>query len=256
MEENNYSFAFLNYGRPLDNVIATYQLLFAKWPLATYIFASNKTDQEVCDAGLIKNNSHYIQLDKSPTVAAGKNKILRYAQEKQLKTLFILEDDILIDDVTVIEDYMVILKKYELGLVFFGFGGQINHVFHKANPRLVFTKEGQMPVMFNSMPCGALMLFNLETNKELFREELKYHDLKEYMVRLKGKNLIPFLGIYMDAYNSFQRLHTVKMDSCRPKNAVESIIEGEVLRRAGMQYQVEGSIDAIIAFLKSKQSLK
>jgi hypothetical protein len=254
MEEANYIFAFINFGRALDTLKTTFGKIFfnEEFPNSKVIIASNKPRDEI-SAALGTTDYCYLNIDKSPSVASGKNTILRHADEMHYKKVFIIEDDVLIDDTSVFNDYNTIIEQYKLGMIFFGFGGQTNHVFHKCNPRLIFTAANQMPVMWNSIPCGALQLFNLEINKELFNPELRYNDLKEYLVRLKGKNLIPFLGIYMDANDSYKRIHTVSMPSCRAKNQMEAMIESEALRRAGFQYAAEGNVDRIIEFVKEHQ---
>jgi len=254
MEETTYNFAFLNFGRALTAVVETAGKLAIKFPYAHFIIASNKTKDDIDKIVGEKSSYTYINIDKSPSVAFGKNAILRHADEMHYKRLFIIEDDVLIDDTSVFNDYNTILEQYKLGMMFFGFGSQTNHVFHKCNPRLVFSADNQQTIMWNSIPCGALQLFNLEINKELYNPELRYNDLKEYLVRLKGKNLLPFLGIYIDVHDSYHRIHTVSMPSCRAKNQMEAMIEAEALRRAGFQYAAEGSVDKIIEFVKSHQN--
>ena len=236
---------FLNYKRAMSHVLDNAKAAKRLLPEATIFLATENT----IATPFIDET---ITIKDSPSVSFGKNQLLSKWHADEYDIGIIIEDDIIINEITILEDYIELLLKYKVGMVFCGYGSQNNLVFNKPNPRLVITTKDNSVVMFNALPDSSVQIFDLRINKELFDEKLKYLEQKEYLSKLKEKKLLPFLGVFVDLNESYKCISSDRlMAPVRPKNQMELMIESKMLKDTGMKYEVTHSTEEVLNFANS-----
>jgi hypothetical protein len=244
----NIAIGFLNFGRPFNHIVDIISDLILFQKKFQIHIATNDTSK-ISDWNFFQDKQiNIIDIDKSKSVAFGKNQLLKKFHDDGIDIGIIIEDDIIISDINILDEYIDLMVDYNVGTIFCGFCGQGNNVFQKPNPRIVVTVPNRT-VMFNAMPDSGIQLFNLKINKELFNENLMYLEQKEYLIRLKSANLLPFLGVFLDIDKSYQ---SVKSDttwkSVRPKNSIEMMIESQLLQKSGLKYDTTNNLDEVVKF--------
>jgi len=246
---NKTLIAFQNYSRPsflIEQNIAKHSLT----TIADILIATNKTTKDVI------THVCYLDLSTSESAADGKNRIINEAKSKEYTHLVIVEDDVIIHKVEAIHKYIELMKKYELGTIFFGFGGLSNQVFRKPNPRLILKVSDEERLFFNCMPCSAFQVFDVEKTM-LFDPTLKYLEMKEYLSRMNEAGHLPFLGMFLDVYNSFELLSTSTEvgKSPKPKDQMELMSESAMLKQRGLKYDTIKDLRTIFEWCAQKNQL-
>ena len=243
---------FLNRFRNPAVLFKSMIVLRQLYPDFTFYYArSNEVAEQYKDVISKHSNLNFIECDITTTrnVAQAKNILLRNAHADRLAMFCIIEDDIEILHDNVIQEYFDLLEEYKLGLIFFGYGGELNYVFGKPNPRLILNRKTGKPIIGNAMPCGSLMCFNTQINQELFDESLHFLELKEYIFRMRQKNLLPFTGIYFDIDKSYDRISSVKLEPSRKKDFYLLMLEGQLLKSKKIILEVCNNLDTIFSFV-------
>jgi hypothetical protein len=256
MTEQLFKVAFLNFKRDLTHVKNNITNLSSVYNDLEFIVCSDKNTEELTKAFEGMSNVKFIPDVTVDSVAKAKNIILRKLRddsEVKSDVGFIIEDDVIIDSQTVLQEYATLIKKFETGVIYFGFSGIINSVFNVKNPRLKVKCKDGSTILFNQIPCGALICFNLAINKHEFNEELKYLELKEYSSKLEKDGLLQFVGVFIDVEDSFTKLHTDdSMQSIRNKDPRMVHVETELLRKNEVEYKPIGDLNKVIEYVNSK----
>ena len=266
MKSSKLIIAFLNHSRPVKHILDNIKKICGDEKLMEEILAIYVlTDRDDMDVRLEENeitNRSKIKIlvnKETKTSAEAKNILIdqtmkEYPSQEETQTLlYIFEDDVIIDDVHCIMLYNELITMLNLGVMFFGFGGEINTIFKKTNPRLKILGKSGKTAIFNQMPCTAMCVFNLSINQEKFNPELHIMEMKEYLGRLDKLKLIPFVGVFVDINDSFNYLHTDdSMPPVRVKDRELLVHETKLIKDSGVEYNIITTLDPVIDFLNSK----
>jgi hypothetical protein len=237
-------YAILNYGRALEAV----QNIVDTVDRENCIISTNK-------ASRVKSKIKGVKVlnCKDKTVAKAKNEILTLAKKDGYDFVFIIEDDCVVKDSSVYQEYIDTMEKFNLGYINYGFGRETNVIFGIPNPAVVLDSQHYAKCyVFNRMPYSMLACFDLNKNEELFDESYSMIELKEYMVRLQEKGIIPFLGFYMDIPNSHEKIEHYDYKRIRLSDIRMMAFEQQKMEAAGISYDPEASVDKLVEWVKDK----
>jgi len=193
-----YCIGILNWNRDLINVLNSLKNI-------------NNTDIIICTNNVSKyitsnNNLLYNVIEASKKITTSKNNIIKKARELGYNYLFILEDDVIVKDTNVFNLYIEKMREYNLGYIYYGFHHDNNRLLGvKPNPSVEIRIDDFKKEIFTRFACSAVVGINLDTNNNLFDEDLWVIDLDEYIYRChKNNNLSPFsAGFNIDINNSW-----------------------------------------------------
>lgn len=251
-------FAFLNYSRPINLICGNINALHDSFPNSPFIVQSDKDvsiPANIRNLTLTKNSGFKnVASAKNALLTTIKTEIIPQNPEYKDQIVFLIEDDVVINDVMVIHEYLDLFTIFDdLGLIFFGFGGILNSIFNKKAPRLKIIGNSGKIVIFSQIPCGSMMCFNTRINNELFDESLDHLELKEYVSRLESKKLLPFVGVFIDVNDSYDKITTVRCEQLRPKDPALIRKESNVLKERNIKYKQVDDLKIVIDYVKSKK---
>jgi len=185
------------------------------------------------------------------TVAKSKNKILKYALEKEYDFCFIIEDDVLIKDKTIFFEYINLMEKFDLNFVMYGFHNNYNKVLNeRINPCMLISMKNRGSICINRFPCSALIGFRIFEDMTYFDERLKAMEHEFWLEDLKVQGNYPFTGFIFDTYNSWEKIKKIPFE--RVKNITQKdIIEAKKTRNVeSVSLQSDG--DSVINYIVEK----
>lgn len=205
------------------------------------------------DKDIHYDNVYLIKGD--PNVAKSRNNIIDKARELNGDYLVMIDDDIIISNMEIIDSYISKLKEYDLGVIFYGYGSNINKALSKPNPLFsIKVGEGKNEI-FNRLPSSSLFVIDLNKNKLKFDEDLIILEFDAYIANCFKEKLIPFNGFYFDVENSYNYITTISHEPLRVKTQEIVNIDKNILNSKGVVLQLDSNADPVVRYLKEKHKL-
>jgi uncharacterized membrane protein len=194
------------------------------------------------------------------SIAQSKNSIIEKAVELKSTKLFIIEDDIVVDETynQTFEEYYNLLTDMNLGLVFNCYTKNSNNVINFPSPRLLIGFKGHANcemLTTNRHEVGDFSLIDLEKNKERFNEDLKIFDFSEYVFKSWKKGHLPFLNQFFDVPDSWDKIYanTECETSLRVYKDEEVAKDKEIMDRVvNNEWKVNNELDDVIKYIREQ----
>jgi len=182
------------------------------------------------------------------SIAASKNKIIDHAINNNYDYVFIIEDDLLPSKKQAILEYKYMMDKLKLGGIMYGYGSQMNKVFGtRPNASLIIKDFDGNDIYVNRFPCSSLI--GLKVNKDMvkFDERLVMLETDFLFLDMKEKGLYPFSGFYFDINKSWERFHTIDVETKRKKTLALVNKDKEV--RKATEIKPDFSADLVLNYI-------
>ena len=192
-------------------------------------------------------NTHIIEAD--PSVSKSKNKILQKAIDLKGDYLFLMEDDLALTKTEIVDEYVALMKKYELGFCFYGFNNQ-NIVFKRPNPSVLChnTSDGKNVICVR-FPCDGFLVFDLSKIKDMrFNKSLQALELHEFLLQCVEEKLIPFNGFYFDVDKSYEAFENLQLPPSRIVTN-ELIKADETIMQSKHSLDIENNVDKFLKYV-------
>lgn len=199
------------------------------------------------------DNIYHILADSN--VAKSKNNIIKKAKELQGDYLFIIEDDIKILNTEIFNLYISKMQEYNLGVIFYGYGGKLNRALNKPNPIFKIKVGEDREEWINRYPVSSFCCIDLN-NDILFNESMLLLEFDVYIYSCYKANKIPFNGFYFDIPNSYNYLERLSCDTERVKT--QEIIQKDkiLLKSENIELKLDSNADPLVDYLKQRHGLK
>lgn len=174
---------------------------------------------------LANNENIFIIPSENTTVAQVKNYIIAKAKEDKVEYLFLMDDDVIINDYKIIDEYCSLLNFSDCGVISCSVDKVINRALlgvNVASDNLGLTIKDRRFEFFSYLATN-LILINLNKVDIVYDENLVYHEHLDFMKRLFIEKLIPFNSPYLDINNAIKSITFSDTISFRKKNNSEVI---------------------------------
>jgi hypothetical protein len=187
-----------------------------------------------------------------PNVAASKNLIVKKARELRYDYLFILEDDVVVKDMSIFDRYVRVMNMLDQGFIMYGFHGGDNRVYHRLNPAIMIRLNDDLEMYFNRLPCTACIGFNLNTNPLLFDEDYIMTELGDYLQRCSDSGVFKTgNGFYADCVKSDECFLRVDVPFKRVKTREMLDHDRKLMEEKKVQFKLEFNVDNLVNYLKT-----
>jgi hypothetical protein len=181
-------------------------------------------------------------------VAASKNKILKYAQEKKVDYCFIIEDDMEVNDLFAFDLYIGLMRKYKLGFTMYGYGNSVNKVLeNRPNPALMLKVSNSETVYITRFCCSSIMGFRISDSVLLFNEEMHGLETENLCKTASEFKQIPFNGFFFDISESWKYFSRFQSKTSRIK---DNTLMQQDLTKIGGPISLERNADLLIEYIK------
>lgn len=138
-------------------------------------------------------------------IAVKKNEIIKKAREQNQRFIFIVQDDLEIVEPTAYMDYISLMKKYNLGITFYGYYKNFNRILNTIpNPCSIVKVSEDRTEYFNRFVCQAFFCLDLNIIDFEFNEDFKFLDFEHFILESVKKQYIPLCGFYFDIPESWK----------------------------------------------------
>lgn len=168
-----------------------------------------------------------------------------------------IEDDIEIVDISVVDRYIELMSKFNLGFTFYPFGGDMNRVFGIPNYNVMICKkiDGiETPnICTVSKPASNFFIIDSNIIDSKFDESLTYFEMRDFLINSKNRGVIPFLGMFFDLPESWKYFKTIK--SKRVRNLVIDGVKSEqnrLVQESRWEWNAENQIVELLKFISGK----
>ncbi len=163
-------------------------------------------------SNIYPKEAHVITHDKNLSVGCAKNTAIRYLMAKGCDHIFLQEDDILITNPNVFEEY--IKHAYKTGLYFltYGYHGPANVINGIPNPRKIVDYGNNIKIALNTHNVGAFSYQHKGIIKNIGLIDEYYKNAWEHIswnVRMIDKGLLPGYWWWPDVANSCEFLKEI-----------------------------------------------
>lgn len=212
------------------------------------------------NAVLFSNNEECdFKIPEDEYISKTKNRIIDYAKEKEYEYVFILEDDILIKDLTIFDKYIELMEKYDLDVVSPGYNNLSNKVFGKIDNYSLIVNN--YPSEGNKQYFGKIYnneFIGLKVKDALyFQEDLFIFENQEYFQRAFNEKKIPCFGLFFDIEKSGDYIEFLNLPSIRQSNQkLKELVEKstEIFKtKYGGPMQLTSDITQITKFLLDRR---
>lgn len=136
-------------------------------------------------------STHYIKNEQNIGVGKSKNKALRYLLDKKCDYLFLIEDDIIIKDPNIFNEYVRYIKETGIQHFMYGYHGPANKNGKELTPRVVIDYGNDVEVSLNTHCVGAFCVYSSQLLKDIGVFDEKFlnaweHVEHSYLAVLKG----------------------------------------------------------------------
>ena len=198
------------------------------------------------------NAANVHNVDAETSVSKSLNKIIDKANELGADHLFIIEDSIVVKDPTIFQKYLDMMKKFDLGLIFYGFD-KANRIFNaKPNPCIYLKMKNDEEVIFNRFISSGCLLIDLKKNKEKFDENLQALEFEDYIFRCKTLGHIPFNGFYLDVNKSWECFERSPVGTLRTKSTEVMKADKAIMDANKIDNKLEFNVDKLFKYLIDK----
>jgi hypothetical protein len=212
-------------------------------------------DDEIilCTNNPIKEDCKYSTIVADQNVAKCKNDIIKKAKDLNADFLFIVEDDVIINDKIVFEKYIKLMQEYELGVVYYGYDGTNTILNGIPNPSLIIKLNDDGKELFiNRYICSSIVGIDLNNNKELFNENLLTLEHEEYFSKCAKNKIIEFEGFFFDIEQSWIYFDRIDCAKERIQTVELAKQDNAYLKEDGFKITYETNADKLLNYLAEK----
>jgi hypothetical protein len=190
-----------------------------------------------------------------------RNIALSTCVQSSIRYCIMIEDDIEIIDESIFGKYLELMSKFELHLAFYPFGGDANRVFNHPNYNLVISKSENSTLSHYictcAKPCSHILIIDCNKNTCEFDENLKYFELRDFMVKCFKNSNVPFIGMFFDVPESYKYINTIKSTKIREIVPKEISNEQQKLVDAGRwEWPAETNISNLLKYAAKKLNIE
>ena len=211
------------------------------------IFGSNDQSSNECE---------YVKTTEDNSLAKYKNDAIKYARKNKYEYVFLIENDIVIKNNHIFDEYIALMDKYDLGMVFYGYYGPMNYAMNNIPNPALSVKDGDTHIQdFIRIPIDAFIGINLNKNDLLF--DVKFHvmEFNEYLKRCGESKIIPFDGFYFEVVKSYDMIGYCSQ-GILPKNITKENIESDnkYVKDNGEKFilKMSSNVNEVLDYLKER----
>ena len=166
------------------------------------------------DSSVYPDFVHLIQHETNKCVGVSKNDALKYLMEKGCDHLFLMEDDIILKDPTVIQKYIKLAELTGIHHYNFGFHGPANLKNGKPNPKFIINGYSEdVNLALNHHCVGAFAYFSRDIIETVGYMDERYNNCWEHpdhTYRIIKERLHPPFWFFTDLADSYKYLGEIK----------------------------------------------
>lgn len=239
--ENRIALAILNWNRDVFPTLKSLEKFDGP-----VIICTNRKDR--IDLTI---DPRLVYVESSSNVAASKNLLINSANELGASYLFIIEDDVIVKDVSVFEKYIELMEKFKTGVVFYGFDRSNRILEGKPNPCIIIKLNEQGDELYaNRHCCTSVFGIDLKNNKELFDPNILVMEHEEYLQRCADKKILPFNGFYFDIPRSWEYFDRQDVPTERIKTVEIAKMDRKYIDENKITLKLEVSADNLLAYVQ------
>lgn len=126
-------------------------------------------------------NTHYIKNETNLGVGKSKNKALKHLLDKGCDYLFLIEDDIMVSNKNVFNEYIRYIEKTGIHHLMYGYHGPANKINGKPTPRIVIDYGDNVNLALNYHCVGAFCVYSSQLLKDIGLFDEKFLNAWEHI---------------------------------------------------------------------------
>jgi len=186
----------------------------------------DKTCDRLIDTGVNKDDIRCYLYTGDKTLATLKNEAIKDA-EKEYDFLFMLDDDILVNSKDIFNKYVDLMLKYQTGVVYYGYYGNINRVLHNIPNPAVKVKNNEEYQFLNRMTSDAVVGIDLKRTNIKFDENYNIMEFNDFLKRCYDFKVVPMNGFYYDVNESWKYFSYVDGEHLKKRNITKENLESD-----------------------------
>ena len=186
---------------------------------------------------------------KSDISSSKRNKLINNVKKDNYNYLFLVDETVKVKDDKVYNDYISLMKRYNLSISFYGFGANMNRIFNnKPNPISEIIINERVPkVVLNRYACDSFICIDLTKNKTIFDENLKCLGFEHFLHESSKNKGIPFHGFFFDIENSYNRFEQIGKRPTIDKQTY--VTDMEYLKKIEKPLELDSNIDNVVNYI-------
>lgn len=213
-----------------------------------YVNCLNHVPMDIVDVLVTVNDGveyntksdNFIQHETNKGVGISKNDALKFLIEKDCTHLFLIEDDILIEDKNIFKKYIDAVNITGMKHFMFGYHGPANKdINFKPNPRLIVDYSDDCKIAFNVHCVGAFCYYHKSVIDKVGLMDEKYKNAWEHVdhsLAIVRKGIIPAYWWWPDLADSYKYLNEQACSEEIEKGAIRKLPDWEDNIRMGVDH--------------------
>lgn len=191
-------------------------------------------------------------MEADMNVSRCRNMLLDRAVSDKYEYMFMLEDDIVVVDMSIFDRYVQIMKWLDQGFIMYGYNGVENRVYNKPNPAVIIRLDEVNELYFNRTPTTSCLGFDLVRNILRFDTDYVMTELGDYLQRCSDAGVFKTgNGFYADAVKSYECFRRVDVKHKRMKSQELLNYDRKIMGEKKVEFKMELNLDKLIAYLKT-----
>lgn len=244
----NTIYSVLNWNRDCDKTI----LSLPKG--CDVILCSNVNGGYKAGSKVAKHVNNIYILDAVQNIAKCKNMIFDKARELKFNYLFILEDDVIVNNIEVFDKYIDLMSKYDLGVTMYSFD-KLNRAMNNPNPslKIILDEDGNeiWVVRYSCSSCWGIDI--TRSPYIIFDESVNIIENDLYLKTAYNNKHLPFYGFYFDIPHSniyFDRMIDVPTERIKTKEQID--LDMKYTKEKSIDMTVKQTADDVINYIRKK----
>jgi hypothetical protein len=192
-------------------------------------------------------------IEPAETIQASKNLLLREAKKEGADFLFLIEDNIVPTNFRVFEDYIALMKKYNLNYVAYAYSNGMNKALGCIpNPILVVKDLDGSHLSVARFPGDSVIGIRVSQNFPEFDEKLKHLEAEKFVFDIWKAKLHPFRGFHFDLFESWKNFKMLEKDELSRKKPSDEISADIQLVKEENMFTLDSDSVAVLDFILNR----